>query len=160
MKFLNFLLFLTCIACGQYSFSKSSGLPIPRFVSLRSSEVNLRVGPGHHFPTEWVYRRANLPVEIVAEFGDWRKVRDLDSTQGWIHRSLLSGHRYVVVLDDRTPLRTSDDTDAPTIAFLQVGALAKLQKCSTTFCYVQIRQATSYKGWVPKRSLWGVGDKD
>lgn len=160
MKFLHSLVFFLMVFCFGNVFSKPSGLPIPRFVSLRSSEVNLRVGPGNHFPTEWVYRRTNLPVEVVAEFGDWRKVRDMDATQGWIHRALLSGHRYVVVLDDKTPLRVSDDEDATKVAELQVGLLAKLQKCRGAFCYIQVRQAVSYKGWVSRSSLWGIGEKD
>jgi SH3-like domain-containing protein len=132
-----------------------SGLPIPRFVSLRSSEVNLRVGPGHHFPTEWVYQRANLPVQIVAEFGDWRKVSDIDGTLGWIHKAMLSGHLYVMVLKDKTPLRVSNDLDADAVAYLETGVIGKLLKCKEQMCAIEIRGTPSYKGWVLKDNVWG-----
>lgn len=153
-------LFALLLTGASNAWSKSSGLPIPRFVSLRSSEVNMRVGPGHHFPTDWVYRRVNLPLEVIAEFGDWRKVRDMDGTQGWIHKSLLSGYRYVMFLRDNTPLHVSDDEDARVVAKAQNGVMAKLVKCEGDFCYVHIRQVGAFKGWVKRFHLWGVSDKD
>ena len=76
---------------------KASGLPLPRFVSLRSEEVNLRTGPGVQYPVDWVYKRRNMPVEVLAEFGTWRKVRDIQGTQGWVHQSLLSSNRWVTI---------------------------------------------------------------
>lgn len=133
-----------------------SGLPVPRFVSLRSSEVNLRVGPGHHFPTEWVYKRANLPVQIIAEFGDWRKISDIDGTQGWVHKAMLSGHLYLMVLKDKTPLRVSEEEDSDVVAYLETGVLGKLLKCKEKACSIEIRQAPSHKGWVLKDNVWGV----
>jgi SH3-like domain-containing protein len=142
------------------SHATPSGLPIPRFVSLRSSEINLRVGPGHHFPTEWVYHRTNLPVQIVAEFGDWRKISDMDGTLGWVHKSMLSGHRYVIVLKDKTPLHTSDEASSSIDAYLENGVVAKLLKCKENYCRIEIRQSSSYKGWVLKDSLWGLEENE
>ncbi len=72
---------------------KSTGLPLPRYVSLRAEEVNMRTGPGVRYPVDWVYKRRNLPVEIIAEFGTWRKIRDVEGAQGWIHQSMLSNRR-------------------------------------------------------------------
>src|SRR3990167_9515481 len=72
---------------------QASGLPLPRFVSLRAEEVNMRAGPGVRYPVDWVYKRKNMPVEVIAEFGTWRKVRDIQGTQGWIHQSMLSSNR-------------------------------------------------------------------
>lgn len=142
------------------SFATPSGLPIPRFVSLRSSEVNLRVGPGNHFPTEWIYQRTNLPVQIVAEFGDWRKISDMDGTLGWIHKSMLSGHQYVIVLKDKTPLHASDEDDSTIEAFLENGVIGKLVKCKEKYCRIEVRGPSSYKGWVLKENLWGVEGGD
>ena len=148
---------LCIIALSPFlSFATPSGLPIPRFVSLRSSEVNLRVGPGNHFPTEWVYQRTNLPVQIVAEFGDWRKISDMDGTFGWIHKSMLSGHQYVIVLKDRVPLHTSDEDDSAIEAFLENGVIGKLIKCKEKYCRIEVRGPSSYKGWVLKENLWGA----
>lgn len=152
--------FLLITFYGVQAFCTASGLPIPRFVSLRSSEVNLRVGPGHHFPTDWVYQRTHLPLEVIAEFGDWRKVRDLDATQGWIHKSLLSGRRHVLVMTDRAALRVSDNTQARVVAYLQTGVIASLKKTDGDWCYIELRQTPSYKGWIQKRFLWGLGPKD
>ncbi len=157
---MRFSVFFLTIFLSVDVLSTPSGLPIPRFVSLRSSEVNLRVGPGNHFPTDWVYQRANLPIEIIAEFGDWRKVKDFDGTQGWIHKSLLSGHLYGLVLKDKTPLLGDNDKNSSVVAWLQNGVVAKLLKCKGDFCQIQIRREDSFKGWVLKTDLWGVDIKE
>jgi SH3-like domain-containing protein len=104
VAFLFLLGLLAGTACAE------AGLALPRFVSLRSDEVNLRTGPGTNYPVEWVYVRRGLPVEIIAEFDNWRKVRDIEGTVGWIHKSLLSGKRMAVILGEeetRAPLRIS-----------------------------------------------------
>ena len=80
--------------------ARNSGLPLPRFVSLRADEVNMRTGPGVQYPVEWVYKRQGLPAEIIAEFGTWRKVRDWQGTQGWIHQSMLSGKRNFIIMEN------------------------------------------------------------
>jgi len=95
-------------------------------------------------------------MEIVAEFGDWRKVRDLDGTQGWIHKSLLSGHHYVLVTKDQTALKGSNDSDAHLVARLQNGVIGKLLKCKEGFCQIEVRSEGTFKGWVLKDELWGV----
>jgi len=160
-KFIYFisLLFLTE---GTPAFAKSNtaGLPIPRFVSIRSGEANLRVGPGHHFPAEWTYERARMPVEIIAEFGDWRKIRDYEGTQGWFHRSLLSGRRSIIVLKNRLLLKKKGDKSARTIASLQNGVIAELLKCKKDWCHIHIKSAPSVKGWVEKSHIWGVNEND
>lgn len=140
--------------------STPSGLPVPRFVSLKSSDVNLRVGPGDYFPTQWVYKRANLPVEIVAEFGDWRQIREVDRTQGWVHKSLLSGHRFVTILHDKTPLHASEETASKVLATLQNGVLGMLLKCKENACYIHVRGEPPLKGWVLKEHLWGLEAKE
>lgn len=140
--------------------ANTAGLPIPRFVSIRSSEANLRVGPGHHFPAEWTYERARMPVEIIAEFGDWRKVRDFEGTQGWFHRSLLSGRRHIIVLKNKLLLKKEGDKNARTIASLQNGVIAELLKCKKNWCHLHVRSAPSVKGWVSKSHIWGVYENE
>lgn len=154
------LLTTFCLFLQIEARANKVGLPIPRFVSLRSAEANLRVGPGHHFPAEWSYERVHLPVEIIAEFGDWRKIRDYEGTQGWFHRSLLSGRRHVVVLKNKLPLKKENNAKSKTIAMLQNSIIAELLKCKKDWCYVHVRSAPSIKGWVEKAHIWGVYEKE
>jgi len=160
-KFTYFIILLILVSTVETSAkSNTAGLPIPRFVSIRSAEANLRVGPGHHFPAEWTYERARMPVEIIAEFGDWRKVRDYEGTQGWFHRSLLSGRRHIITLKDKLFLKKEGDKNARTIASLQNGTVAELLKCKNAWCHIHIKSAPSVKGWVEKAHIWGVYENE
>ena len=99
----NVLLLIIFVFC-QPIWALPNALPLPRYVSLRSNSVNLHVGPGKNYPVEWRYVLQNLPVEIIAEFDTWRQIRDWQGTQGWVHKSLLSGRRTVWVLHKQRPL--------------------------------------------------------
>ena len=132
-----------------------SGLPLPRFVTLRSGEVNLRAGPGVRYPVEWVYKKRHLPVEVVAEYDTWRKIRDWQGTQGWVHQGMLSGKRSVIVTGDLRTLRSKPDTSANPSARLEEGVIARLLECpnGTTWCKIE---ADGYLGWLRKAEFWGV----
>jgi SH3-like domain-containing protein len=146
-----------------------SGLPVPRFVSLASDEVNLRAGPGRQYPVDWVFVREALPLEVVGEFDVWRRVRDRDGVEGWVHRSLLSGRRNVVVEGPggggeageaaRLPLHAEPDPDAPVVALIEPGVIARLLTCPAAdeagagWCEVE---AAGTPGWLPRDALWGV----
>lgn len=139
-----------------------SGLPLPRYVSLKSDRVNLRRGPGTDYPTAWVYRRAGLPVEVIEEFEAWRKVRDLEGTTGWILSSLLSGRRTALVLpwelkpDAPRPqiaLRQSSSDGSAPVAMIEAGVIADVQSCDGSWCYVVIE---SFRGYLRQTKLWGV----
>jgi SH3-like domain-containing protein len=140
---------------SQSVSAEGTTLPLPRFVSLRADQVNLRTGPGVQFPVEWVYQRQNLPVEIIAEYRTWRKIRDWQSTQGWVHQSMLSGRRSVIVTGKRRSLRSSADTKSPPVAEIEAGAIAHLDKCPSGggWCFVE---AESLKGWLRKVEFWGA----
>lgn len=133
----------------------AEGLPVPRFVSLRSEEVNLRAGPGDRYPVDWVYRRRDLPVEVVAEFNHWRKIRDKQGTEGWVHQSLLSGRRMLVVSGKTRTLRAEPQDTARPVALLEVGVVARLAKCprNSAFCRVE---AGGHDGWLKRDEFWGV----
>lgn len=131
----------------------NTGLPLPRFVSLRKDEVNLRTGPGTRYPIEWVLTYRNMPVEITAEFEDWRKVRDWKGTVGWVHKSMLSGRRWVIVRGDRQPLRRESDQTAPVIAHLDEKVLGRLKQCENKWCRVDI---AGIQGWIERTAIWGV----
>lgn len=132
-----------------------TGLPVPRFVSLRSEEVNLRAGPGDRYPIEWVYQRRDLPVEIVAEFNHWRKIRDWQGTEGWVHQSLLSGRRMLLVTGKGRLLRAEPQDDSAALAVVEPGVVARLLKCprASAFCRVE---AGGHQGWLKRDEFWGV----
>ena len=98
-----------------------------RYLSLRSDEVNVRTGPGVRYPVEWILRRRNLPVEVVAEFENWRRIRDFQGTEGWVHQSMLSGRRYAVVLDEIRTLRRGPETNASAVARAEPGVIAQVK---------------------------------
>ena len=133
----------------------ASGLPLPRFVSLRSSQVNLRSGPGIRYPVEWVYLKRALPVEIIAEFDNWRLIRDWEGTEGWIHQSMLSGRRMIRVTGVERDLRRSPNDDSILVAKVESGVVGRLLQCpqGSIFCRVEIN---GYHGWLKKGEFWGV----
>lgn len=140
-------------------FANSSGLPIPRFASLRSSEINLRRGPGTRYPIDWIFVRAGLPVEIISEFETWRKIRDIEGTEGWVHQSMLSGKRTVMTPLFQKPvfLMKNPDRNARPVARLQGGVIASLKKCTQKWCYVE---AQTHKGWLHKDTFWGLRENE
>ena len=130
-------------------------MPLPRFVSLRADQVNLRTGPGVQYPVEWVYQRQNLPVAIIAEYRTWRKVRDWQSTQGWVHQSMLSGKRSIIVTGKRRSLRSNADTKSPAVALIESGVIARLEQCPTGGGWCRIK-ADGMGGWLRKVEFWGA----
>ena len=111
------------------SILNPSGLPVPRFVSLKSAEVNMRVGPGERYPIRWVYQRASYPVEIIEEFAHWRKVRDFEGTSGWVHKNLLTGSRSALVLDKRQNLYVVPDATSRVIMRAEAMVVGKVMQC-------------------------------
>ena len=138
---------------GVGAEASGSGLPVPRFVSLRASEVNLRTGPGRTYPVEWVYQRRHIPVEVVQEFDTWRKIRDFEGTEGWVHQSMLDGRRYVLITGGEQILRQSPDVQSTPVARVQPGVIARLLECQPTWCEVE---AGNYVGWLLRESFWGA----
>jgi SH3-like domain-containing protein len=134
---------------------ETSLLPLPRFVSLKSDEVNLRTGPGVRYPIDWIYSRKDLPVEVVAEFEAWRKIRDWQGSEGWVHQSMLSGRRMMVVIGGGHTLRSSDSDSADPLASLESGVFGRLLHCprNRDFCRVEVGQI---QGWLRRDELWGV----
>ena len=132
-----------------------SGLPLPRFVSLRAGEANLRAGPGVQYPVEWVYYRAELPVEVIAEYYTWRKVRDWQGSQGWVHQSILSSNRTLIVTGGLRTLRRKVDTQSPAVARVEANVVGRLLECpdGLTWCEVEI---DGFKGWLRRVEFWGV----
>ncbi len=134
---------------------KGTGLPLPRFVSLRADKAKLRTGPGVQYPEEWVYLRKDLPLEIIAEHHTWRKVRDWQGTQGWMHQSLLNGSRTLIVTGATRTLRQKPDTGSRAIARIEAGVVGNLINCpeGTVWCRVEI---DGFQGWLRRLEFWGA----
>ncbi len=128
-------------------------LPVPRFVTLGTDEVNVRKGPGTRFPISIVIKRDGLPVEITKEFDVWRQIRDIDGDGGWVHKQMLSGRRAVVVKGHTTALHEDADETSRPVVKLEPGVIASLHTCKGSWCNVK---AQTYSGWIKKSDIWGV----
>ena len=143
------LLFLTSAVMAQ-------DLAIPRFVSFRRSDVNLRTGPGNRYPIKFVYKMKNYPVEVIDEYELWRQIREVDGTVGWVHRRMLSSQRFGIVTED-TVLRRETDTSSLPVAFVQKGALGKIEECGSDACLMTfIFNEKEYEGWLNKEDFYGA----
>lgn len=140
-------------------------LPLPRYVSLKTDRVNLREGPSKDHRTLWVFQRAGLPVEIIAEFETWRRIRDSEGTEGWVLHSLLSGRRTAVVLNRGTdkgapvPLYDRADTGSGVVAQLQAGVIGSVKTCDGTWCRLVValpQKRGDVDGYMRQDRLWGV----
>lgn len=134
------------------STGPETGLPLPRFVSLKTQPVNMRTGPGDRYPVVWVYQRAHLPLQIIAEFENWRRVRDPDGEEGWVHGSLLSGTETVLITEATRDLRNRPESEAPVVARAEPGTIGRLLECQGNWCRLEI---AGYKGWVRTAEFWG-----
>ena len=136
-----------------------SGLPLPRFVSLKASKVNLRIGPGLNYSVDWMYMKSGLPMEIVQEYDNWRRVRDAEGAEGWINQSLLSGKRTALAAPWQRgkkleiPLRASPGEDARVVAKLQPGVMGTVKACNGEWCRMNF---DGHDGWIEQALVWGV----
>ncbi len=149
---------MTCAqAAGGEAAGSVSGLPVPRFVSLKSDRVNVRAGPNKDQDVRWVYTRAGMPVEVTAEFENWRRIRDWEGAEGWVYHTLLSGKRTAVVVpkskDEFVPLFENAQAESTVAAKLQSGVLGQLKSCNGTWCEFS---GKDFSGWLRQERLWGA----
>jgi len=144
-------------AAGPIANGSVSGLPVPRFVSLKADRVNVRSGPNKDQEVRWVYTRAGMPVEVTAEFENWRRIRDWEGSEGWVYHSMLSGKRSAVVVpkskDALVPLYEHPDIEAAEAARLQSGVVGTLKSCDGTWCQFA---GKNFDGWIRQERLWGA----
>lgn len=132
---------------------KGSGLPIPRFATLKSDEVNVRTGPGSRYPIDWVFKRKGMPVEIVAEFDNFRKIRDWQGASGWVYQGLLTGKRTFIIPSKVANLYRTPATSAPVVAKLEPEVMGEIRSCQGDWCRVKV---SSVSGWLKRTEIWGV----
>lgn len=145
-----------------------TGLSLPRYVTLKSNEVKLRVGPGKNYKTIYIYKCINYPVKIIAEFDNWRKVEDVEGTVGWIHQNLISGVNYAIIKKnillskkklayslpaDESLLFKAPDENSQPIAKFKFNVIAKIITCEKEWCKLK---HGNFTGWIRKINLWGV----
>jgi SH3-like domain-containing protein len=153
------LLMLTLAAAtAQAAGDTATGaLPVPRFVSLKTDRVNVRGGPDKDHDVTFIYTRVGWPVEITAEFENWRRIRDSDGSEGWVYHSLLSGKRTAAVQlkakTDLAALHAKPDAQSPVTAELQSGVLASVKRCTGGWCRIS---GEGFDGWIEQNRLWGV----
>jgi SH3-like domain-containing protein len=132
---------------------RGSGLPVPRYVTLKFDEANLRAGPGLEYPVLWQYRAPKLPVRVDAEFGIWRKIVDHEGTAGWMHGSVLSLRRMALVKTNMAKIHSNPDPSSTVIALAERNAVMELQSCPESWCKVK---AENVRGWINRQSIWGL----
>jgi SH3-like domain-containing protein len=139
----------------------STGLPVPRFVTLKAKKINLRVGPGQDYAVSWRYLKAGVPVEITQEYENWRRIRDADGAEGWVFHSLLSGDRSAIAApwmrdkgsDVFVSMRADSVESGRVVAKLQPGVVVKLDECNGQWCHAE---AKDVEGWVSQAEIWGA----
>jgi SH3-like domain-containing protein len=146
-------------ASAQGAAVGPSGLPLPRFVSLKSNRVNLRIGPGINYPVEWLYLKSGVPMVVIQEFDNWRRVRDADGAEGWINQSLLSGRRTAIAApwqrghDTELLLRAEPDTASRIVAKLEPGVIGTIRTCNGQWCEMEF---SGHRGWLSQTQIWGA----
>ncbi|WP_437436525.1 SH3 domain-containing protein [Ruegeria arenilitoris] len=130
-----------------------TNLPLPRYVSMKAAEGNVRRGPSLTHRIDWVFKRRGMPLQITAEYGNWRKVQDRDGAGGWVHYALLSGVRTVLIEPDLLPIYATPDPNSQVNAHFESGVVARLGSCTIDWCRIS---AGGYRGWTLKANLWGV----
>ena len=134
-----------------------NALPVPRFVSIHAPKVNVRTGPGARYPVDWVLVRKSMPVEIVAEFEHWRKIRDWQGTEGWVHQNMLSGNRTAVVMNEIRALRRNANDASPIVAKVEPGVIGRVLSCEDAWCRLEI---SGFRGYMKRTEIWGVLDDE
>jgi SH3-like domain-containing protein len=144
-------------AAAQETTGSVSGLPIPRFVSLKPSDTPMREGPSKDHRIRWVFKREGMPVEIIAEFENWRRVRDSEGDDGWVYHARLSGRRTAQISPklklENVTLHARDSESAPVVARLQPGVIGAVEQCTGRWCRIT---GEGFDGWTQQERLWGV----
>lgn len=145
------------LAMTSSSFASERGpvtnLPMPRFVSMKAEEGNVRRGPSLSHRIDWIFKHQNMPLQVTDEYGHWRRVQDAEGQGGWMHFRLLSGARTAVIVQDKTRIRRRPNEGSEAFALAETGVIARLEECSPDWCRIKVGRT---RGWVKKAEIWGV----
>ncbi len=132
-----------------------SGYLVPRFVSLAKDTVNVRTGPDGKYPIIWVYKKAGLPVKVIAEYKDWRKIVDSEGATGWVWEALLSSRRNGLIIAERQNLLKGPADNQPVAVIAEAGVIGKIRECDNGWCQLNVN---GFKGWLKQENFWGTLD--
>ena len=157
-RFCLILLALVYFVCPAFAQEEDgdTGHNLPRMASFRSNHINARSGPGSRYPIEWIYKQKNAPVEIIAEFELWRKIRDWEGSETWVHKAMLSGRRFIKVINPgENNIYAKPESDSRIIAKAEDGVVGEIEKCPTPdgMCLIKF---DTIKGWMPRKYLYGI----
>jgi SH3-like domain-containing protein len=145
---------LLAVAPALAAEDEANAPKVPRFVSLDADKVNLRTGPGQRYPIDWVLTRRDMPVEVIAQFENWRRIRQWDGTTGWVQQNLLTGKRHAIVAKgDVRPVHRQPDPASALVARAEPGVISRLTECREAWCRIE---TPSVSGWMRRADLWGV----
>ena len=137
---------------------QETGLEIPRYVSLKSNDANIRVGPSTNYPIAIKYIQKNYPLKILEEYDDWRKIQDLTENNGWIHKSLISGNRAgVIISNNDDKIIIFNTINGKIIGNIGKGNIVSINKCKIDWCSISLNK---FEGWIYKKNIWGVEDSE
>ena len=159
MKFIISIILITFFSKISYAeIGKETGLEIPRYVSLKSNDANIRVGPSTNYPIVIKYTQKNYPLKIIEEYDDWRKIEDFSKNNGWIHKSLISGNRTGIILSNNGGrIKIYNTIEGKIIGSIGKGNIISINKCKIDWCSISINE---YKGWINKNKMWGVEETE
>tara|TARA_B100001057_G_C22686297_1_gene885851 strand:- start:490 stop:1074 length:585 start_codon:yes stop_codon:yes gene_type:complete len=153
-----FILIITIAKKSNADIGKETGLDIPRYVSLKSNDANIRVGPSKNYPIEIKYIKENYPLKILEEYKEWRKVEDVKRNIGWIHQSLITGTRTGIIKSKYNKnIKLFNTLNGDVIGEIGKGNIVYIKKCKIDWCLVAIE---NYSGWIDKKYIWGVKEKE
>ncbi len=151
-------LLIICLDIKASETGTVTGLELPRYVSLKSDDANIRVGPSKNYPINLKYIIKNFPLLIIDEYKDWRKVSDFQNNTGWIHRSLITGQRYgLIISKDDEKINILNSENGIIIGEIFIDNLVEIRKCKINTCYIAVENES---GWVSKKNIWGVKDNE
>ncbi len=127
--------------------------PPSRYVTVKPDKANVRAGPGKRYPVRWVFVQPGIPVEILAEYENWRQIRDWEGQEGWIHAAMLSRKRNVIVTGEKRTLYRRADAASPPVVLLEPGIIAEIEDCNEEWCRVEVR---NNRGWLRRGEFWGI----
>lgn len=138
---------------SAYNRRVDNDRPPSRFVTVKAEKANVRTGPGKRYPVRWVYMQPGIPVEIVAEYDNWRQIRDWEGQEGWIHAAMLSRKRSIIVTGEKRTLYRRADAASPPVVVLEPGVVADIEDCGEEWCRVEVRNR---RGWLRRGEFWGI----
>lgn len=157
MTYLRTLFICAFLLLGSTDAKAQTDSPLPKWGSIGADIVNVRTGPGTRYPVAWTFKQRGHPIKVIAEFGMWFRIEDIEGEQGWIYRPFYSSRRTALVVGaDNAPLY-ADPKQTMLLAYLEPGVVVSLEGCKGASCEVRVAER---KGWVNRGYLGMLSEQD